>query len=202
MAQFMSVFQVNSAPDIGSVGISRFHVVQSDGTEMPAGPASVVGAALAVMYGALKAFFPTTMNYQVQPTYTVLDVPSGQVQASLGYTPVPALVTGTGVSGAAGGTGARGYWHTSTVLNRRIIRGATYFTPMTGAYSTTNGLSSAVQTAVTNAMVAYINALTAQALLPVVYHRPAKGATVGGVAGIIGGASCSAQPGSLRSRRM
>jgi hypothetical protein len=51
-------------------------------------------------------------------------------------------------------------------------------------------------------MSAYINALEGQSLLPVVYSRPKKGTTSGGVAAIVTGGSCSPQPGSLRSRRM
>jgi hypothetical protein len=199
----MSVFQVNSTADIGSVGMSRFHVQQADGTEMPNGPANVTAAAIMAIYTALKSFFPTAMTYSIQPTYTVLDVASGQVQGSFSYSTVPAPVVGTGVVGTAGGTGARGYWHTSTIVGRRVLRGATYFTPFTAAaYGTTNGIAASAQNTVSTAMLAYINALQAQTLLAVVYHRPAKGATSGGVAGVITGGSCGAQPGSLRSRRM
>jgi hypothetical protein len=202
-AGFMSVFQVNSTADIGGIGISRFHVQQADGTLMPNGPAQLFAGYLNTLYTALKAYFPAALAFQVQGAYSVLDVASGQVQGSFSYTPVPAAVVGSGSGNAAGGTGVRGYWHTGTVLNRRVVRGATYFTPcVAAAYSATDGIASGVATTFSAAMATFIASCQGQSLLPVVYHRPAKGATVGGIAAPITGATVGSQPGSLRSRRM
>jgi hypothetical protein len=204
-AGLVSTFQVNSTADIGSIGMSRFHL--QNGTDptspIPNGVANGVAAAIAALYTAIKAFFPTTMSYQVQSTQSIMDVASGLVQGSFSYPTVPGAVVGTGVGTYAGGNGARGYWHTATVINRRVCRGATYFTPFVqAAWSTTGGLTGANSLAITNAMSAYITAAVAAGAIPVVYHRPLKGATTGGIAAPITGASCGVQPGSLRSRRV
>jgi len=203
-AGLVSVFQVNSTADIGSIGMSRFHLQNAtDPTSpIPNGVANGVAAAIAALYTALKAFLPTAMAYSVQSTQNIQDVVSGLVQGSFSYPTVPPPVTGTGVGSYAGGTGARGYWHTATVINRRVARGATFFTPfVAAAWGTTGGISSSNQLVVSNAMSAYITAAVAAGGIPVVYHRPAKGTTTGGVAAVITGASCGPQPGSLRSRR-
>jgi hypothetical protein len=94
------------------------------------------------------------------------------------------------------------YWHTTTVHGRRLVRGAVYLTPFVqSAYGTTDGLAAATITKVQNAATALVTACVAANVIPVVYHRPAKGTFTGGVAAQITGASCTAQPGSLRSRR-
>jgi hypothetical protein len=166
------------------------------------GQAQAYAAAIATFYGAVKAYFPTTMTYQVQSTYTVLDVVTGQVQGSLGYTPVPALVTGTGTGNGPGGTGARVYWHTTTISGRRLVRGATYLTPFTtAAWGTTDGIAPTALGVIQAGASAFLAACVTANVLPVIYHRPAKGTFVGGLAAAITGASLTAQPGSLRSRR-
>jgi hypothetical protein len=154
------------------------------------------------MYSAIKQFYPIGYNIHVENSYTVLDVASANVVASLGFTPSPANVVGTGDTNYASGTGARGYWHTGTVKGRRIIRGATYFTPLcSNAFGATGSTAVALQTQLSAAMLTYVTTLTAATLVPMVYSRPKKGATVGGVAAPITGTSCGPQPGSLRSRR-
>lgn len=203
-AGLVSVFQVNSTADIGNIGMSRFHLQNAtDPTSpIPNGVATGVAAAIAALYSAIKTLFPSTMTYQVQSTQNIQDVVSGLVQGSFSYPTPPAGVVGTGSGNYAAGNGARGYWHTATVINRRVARGATFFTPFVSvAWSNVGGITSANSLIVSNAMSAYIAAAVAAGGVPVVYHRPAKGAVTGGVAAPITGASCSTTPGSLRSRR-
>jgi hypothetical protein len=200
----MAIFQVNSSADIGSIGMSRYYCQNgTDPTQgVTNGQANAFTAAVAAMYNTLKPFFPSSMGYQLQSTYSVLDVLTGQVQGSLGYSTIPAQVVGTGATGTAGGVGARLYWHTTTIHGRRLIRGAVYLTPFSSnAYASTDGLAGSTITAVQNAGTALINACVTANVIPVVYHRPPKGTFTGGVAAQITGASCTAQPGSLRSRR-
>lgn len=201
-AGFMAVLQVNLMSDSGGVGISRFHVQNSDNTALPNGPATVVANALAAMYGAVKLFYPTGYHVAIAPTYTIMDVDSAIVHGSLGLSPVPADVIGTGNASYPAGTGCRGYWHTATLKDRRVIRGATYFTPLSdNAYSVSGAVVAAAQTQFTAAMNAYLATLETNALTPVIYSRPAKGEETGGVAALITGASVGSQIGSLRSRR-
>jgi hypothetical protein len=200
----INVFQVNSSADIGSIGMSRFYCQNGTDPTMAvgSGQANAYAAAIAALYSAVKALFPTAMGYQVQSTYSIYDVVSGLVAGSAGYSTVPAQVVGTGSGAAAGGTGARLYWHTITVHNRRLIRGATFLTPfVAAAYSTTDGLSGTTITTIQTAAATFLTSCGTANVIPVVYHRPLKGEVTGGVAAQITGASCTAQPGSLRSRR-
>jgi hypothetical protein len=154
------------------------------------------------MYTAIHTLWPASMTWGVQSTYTNMDVVTALVLGSPGIPSVPGPIVGSGSGSGIGGTGARGYWHTSTNHGRRLIRGATYFTPFTGvAYASNNGLTATATGTVQSAMLAYLTAISAAGLVAVVYHRPAKGTFTGGVAAPITGASCNAQPGSLRSRR-
>jgi hypothetical protein len=202
VAGIVAVFEADMTADIGGVGMSRFHARHSTGGAINDADANTVGAAIAAMYTAVKAFYPSSVTVTVSPVYKLIDETSAGLVGELSMSAPPVPIAGGGVGQYAGGTGARIYWHTGTVKGRRFIRGATYCTPLnTNAYASGGGLAPSIVTAFVAAAGDYANAVTSGGLQPCIYSRPAKGETTGGVAGPITGWTVSAQPGSLRSRR-
>lgn len=201
MTQYLAIAQVDSSSDIGGVGINRYYL---DGGAV-AFSDTVLGAwAILIMdiYTAISAVVPGSVTYTFQPTVKIVEATSGGLITEVLPSAVPSPVVGEGTSGYAGGSGARVYWHTGTVHGRRFIRGATYLTPLaSAAYDSSGGIASSVVTTIQGAAEAYVAAAALVGGLPVIWHRPLKGATTGGVTGQIVAASVSQQPGSLRSRR-
>jgi hypothetical protein len=188
--------------DIGGRGISRFRFLPSaSGTAPSPADCNAVGAAVRALYAACS-FLPIAMSMQVQSSVEYFDVGSALVQGAVSMTTVPTLYTGTGSGSYPAGMGGRINWKTSTLSGRRMLRGATFLVPMVQAqYTATGGLSGTTQTALINAGNAYIAAVNASGCAPVVWHRPPKGTTAGGLVGAITAVQVSSIPSGLRSRR-
>lgn len=199
----VAVFQVNTTPDIGGIAMSRFHVMKAGGAQLGPSDANTAAAAIWALYQGAKQFYTTTLGFQFVVAYTEMDVASANIIGQGVVSTPPGALGGTGTGVCVAGTGIRLYWHTSTVKGRRLVRGATYLTPLVNAaYSSTNGINTTAISTVQAAGMSYVNACTTGGLVAVVYCRPAKGATTGGVAAPITAATVGATPGSLRSRRV
>jgi hypothetical protein len=124
------------------------------------------------------------------------------VQGPLVIGTLPGNVTGGGSGSYAGGNGIRINWKTSTLQGRRLIKGATYLAPLAAnAFTSTGGINTVISANATAAASAYIAAMHTAVLYPVIWHRPAKGTTTGGMWGGIVAGVASTTPCSLRSRR-
>jgi hypothetical protein len=198
----MGILKVLLNGDVGGQGVSKFYAVNAGSSSFSGGEANSFGSALHTLYDALKALFPVDMTYQVDSVVENVDIATAALVGLTNISSVPAAVVGTASQTYVAGTGIRGYWHTSTIKNRRLVRGATFFTPITSNDYTTAGLISTVSTSGTvTAMNAYTGNLGAAGLTQVIYSRPKpKGATNGSIADVIA-ATCSVTPSSLRSRR-
>jgi hypothetical protein len=194
--------QINVSGDIGGIGVSRLRFVRQDAASITGVDCNAAAAAAMAMVNSMKTYIPTFVTWALNPEVHLYDIASGLVAPPLSVTTVPGSVTGVGGSTAIAGIGARLNWHTSTMVGRRILRGAFFWVPLaSGMASSTGAVSGSVQTAVNGSSATYVNAMTTAMLYPVVWHRPAKGASTGGMMGIITSGSCSAVPAGLRSRR-
>lgn len=188
--------------DIGGVGVSRLRFVRQDSAAILGADCNAAAAATHGLFAAAGAYTPNVVSWACQPQVDIYDSASGIVAGPLVVTSLPSPVTGTGGANFAAGTGARLNWKTSTLSGRRLLKGALYLVPFaTTAMTTSGGISSAMQTAMNNAANAYLIAMEAALLYPVVWHRPAKGASSGGLTGGIYAGILSATPSSLRTRR-
>jgi hypothetical protein len=132
---------------------------------------------------------------------TLIEATTGALVAEQNIPTVPPITAGS-TAQYVGGTGIRLYWHTVTVKKRRLIRGATYVTPLTYAsFSTAGVLSPTVITNWITAATAYLTAVNGSGLLPVVLCRPSAKGLSDGTTGVISSVSASSKPCSLRSRR-
>ncbi len=193
---------VHVTGDIGGTGVSRFRFVRQDAALITGADANTAAAAAMAMLNSVKAQLPTFIVWSCQPQVNIYDSASGQVTGPLVVTALPANVVGTGGANGTAGVGCRVNWRTSTVVGRRLLRGAFFLVPCsTGIASTSGAIGASSQTAINAAAATYINTMTSAALYPVVWHRPAKGATSGGQTGIIVSGVCSSVPAGLRSRR-
>jgi hypothetical protein len=194
--------QVVIQGDIGGRGISRWRFLPSlAGTAPSIADVNAAGAAVRAFYAA-AAFLPTGVSAQVQAAVPFFDVGSALVQGSVSMTTVPNVVSGSLAGNYAAGMGARVNWKTATISGRRLIKGATFVIPMASAEYTSGGaLSSTAQTALINAANAYIAAMNTAGTTPVVWHRPPKGTTAGGLVGPINAVAVPSTPAGLRSRR-
>jgi hypothetical protein len=188
--------------DVGGTGVARFRFIRQDSGNIQGSDAHAAAVAAQNVLGAATQWTPLSVRWDCSPQCNVYDIASGLVQGPLSITSLPAAVVGAGSGTYASGTGARLNWRTSTIVGRRLIRGATFLAPLTGAAFTTGGsVAAATQTQINTGPANYLTAMAAAALEAVVWHRPLKGLTSGGVVGVTFSGLCSAVPSSLRSRR-
>jgi hypothetical protein len=145
---------------------------------------------------------PTNITLSGQNPVVIQDDASGVILRELTVPNPPGSVSGlsTGVYGA--GLGAAIDWRTSTVIGRRITRGRTFVVPLAqAAYSATGSIIAGVQTNIQTAAGLYLQDLTTGGLHAVVWHRPPKGASVGGALAVVTAYLVPSTPAGLRSRR-
>lgn len=191
------------AGDIGGTGISRFRFTRQDAASITGTDCNAAAAAAKGMLSTLAAWFPNAITWTCVPQVNVYDSSTGLVSGPLVVSSLPAVVGGSAGTTFGAGLGARVNWKTSTLHGRRLMKGATFLVPFgTAAFSSAGAVSSTAVNSVTTAATAYLTAMTAAALYPVVWHRPPKGTTAGGQTGIIYAGVCSSVPAGLRSRRV
>ena len=187
--------------DIGGQGISRFRFIRNDAGITTVADCNAAGAAVRqlILACGLK---PLDTTWTISPTVELYDAGSALVQGALTMSTVPAPVVGTDSQNYAAGIGIRINWKTSTIVGRRLLRGATFLVPMaSGVFSASGAVGTGTLSAATTAAGAYVGAMTAANLVPVVWHRPPTGTTSGGVVGPIQAWVVPPRPAGLRSRR-
>jgi hypothetical protein len=193
---------VQLSGDIGGVGVSKFHWQRKDATTPLQADCDSAGAALRALYNACIGVFPSAMSYQVLTEVPLFDVASALVSGILVMSSTPAVVTGGGGLDYAAGTGARINWKTTSIHNRRYLRGATFMVPLVaGAYTGQGAVAGATITTIQSAAATFLTALDTANLELIAWHRPAKGATTGGAAGLVFTGQVPSTPAGLRSRR-
>lgn len=154
-------------------------------------------------YTAMAGFTPQSITFAFPTFVEVKDVDSGAPTSNVVLTVTPANVVGGDGAVYAAGVGARVNWKTSTIKNRRFIRGATYYVPMGG--TSYNHLDGAIlptpQGDLATAAAAYLNAMTAAGLSAVIYSRPKLHTVTGGSVGAITSFGVPNTPCGVRSRR-
>ncbi len=188
--------------DVGGIGVSRFRFVRQDAGNITGSDANAAAAAARGLFNALTAQTPAAVTWVCGAQVNIYDSASGLVQGPLVVTSLPGTVTGSASGNYPAGMGIRVNWKTSTPVGRRLLRGATFIVPMaSAAFTSTGAVSPAIVSSVNGAAAAYLTAMTTATLYPVVWHRPRKGQTSGGVTGIVFSGVASAVPAGLRTRR-
>ena len=202
---FMAVVaevQVTLSGDIGGVGISRFRFATPSGAKPSPDQCSSAGTAVRQLYTSLSPYLAGDMTFHVEPLVPCYDEVSGLVQGDVAMTTSLPNVTGEASGSYPAGVGARINWKTGTISGRRLLKGSTFVVPMGSVSYAANGqVANAVQGAVLTAAQAYLSMMSAEPLLPVIWHRPPKHTTTGGLVGAITGAAVPITPAGLRSRR-
>lgn len=202
MALYVNVAMVHQSGDIGGAGMARYHAETASGLAMATADVQAWHTALHTLYNALQSHYPSDITFVIDPEVQVLEVDNaGLIGIVVNPTPV-SNVSGIGAGNYAAGTGTRVNWHTNTIKNRRFIRGATFFNPLVSTSFTTGGaIDSGWESTLGTALAAYLNAINAAGLVPVIYSRPTKAAPMTGATGAVTAGTINNAPSSLRSRR-
>jgi hypothetical protein len=188
--------------DIGGIGISRLRFTRQDAGSITGADVNAAMAASKGLFIAAGNNTPSVVSWVPQAQVNIYDVVTGLVQGPLVATSLPTSVVGSGGTAFGAGLGARMNWKTATLSGRRLLKGATFFVPMTsGSFSGSGAVASSVITSLNTAAATYLTAMTTATLYPVIWHRPPKGTHTGGVTGIVFAGTTSNVPAGLRSRR-
>lgn len=190
------------AGDVGGQGISRFRFIRNDAGIITVADCNAAGAAVQGLYNGMKVWLPASITVTVQPLVELFDPGSALIQGGLTMTSVPGGVTGQASGGYSAGVGCRINWKTNQISGRRMLKGSTYMVPLGGnAYISNGSLNAGPVNQATTSGNAYIAAMTAANLVPVIWHRPHKGFTTGGLTGVVNALQVPTTPAGLRSRR-
>jgi hypothetical protein len=199
----IAVLAANVSGDIGGTGISRIHVVKGTGDPPSATDCSTAAAAWRTMWFTLAGFIPTDTQWTWNSSATVIDSASAGLVGFVALSSVPLPVTGSNAGAYAAGNGARIDWRTATVNGRRQMRAANFLVPLgSTGFDATGRVSSGFATNASNAGQTFLASLSSAGMNLVSYHRPAKGATVGGTFGPVTSLLIPSTPATLRSRRV
>jgi hypothetical protein len=159
-------------------------------------------AAWRALWFSMHTYMPSSVEVSLGGNCEVKDSATGAPIAELGVGGSPAAVTGLSTAHYAAGTGIRVQWNTSTVRNRRLMRGATHFIPLTADAMTALGtVDNTAASTLNTACGTYLTAMNAAALVHGVWHRPAKGTFTGGVLAPCTAGVVDLVVSSLRTRR-
>lgn len=174
----------------GGTGVSTMYF----DAEVEAAPPT---AAIRTFWDSLKTLVPDAVTFQVQGAGDTIDAATGVLTAGWS-TSTPATVTGTGGSLHSAPTGGLIHWETGTVIAGRRLRGSTFIVPLVNLnYDGSGTLTSGCIGTLGSAAGVLIGATGADM---VVWHRPEKGGSDGGVA-VVTTASVPDKAMVLRSRR-
>lgn len=174
----------------GSPGVSTFYLTDS--------PTQLHIDAIRAFFNSIAGSLPTGLTVTVPASGDVIDDASGLIVDSWAVVTPPTVVTGTGTGNYAGNAGAVVHWLTSTVLNRRRIRGRTFLVPLVAtAYDTAGSLSTTMISTLSAAATTMTSALGTNFR---VWHRPANGGA--GASAVVTGFRVPDLAVSLRSRRI
>lgn len=170
----------------GGDGISRQHFNRLDHGTILSSDANAAAAAWHGLWQTVHTELPFGGVVAWPSNCEVLDDGTAAPIGTVTITSVPATVTGSSTSHWEAGTGVRINWKTTTVLNRRLIRGATFLIPLTiDAFNTFGEVDATIQANYQTAVSTYLAAMATASLAHVAWHRPKKGTFTGGVAGAV-----------------
>jgi len=151
---------------------------------------------LAAFFNAIKAFFPTSVSWNIPSSGDVVDEVSGLITGAwIGGT--AASVSGTTGTAYAAGTGAYVRWQTSGIVNGRRVKGRTFLCPLVGSSYQTDG--TIVDGNVATIQTAANNLVLAGKLR--IWHRPTSAGANNGSAFTVTAGTVPDRVTSLRSRR-
>jgi len=185
---------------VGGPGLSQLHFVPTTGVVLVVGDCNAAAAAVTAFYANLVAYYPSGWTAQVQPVVQIFEASTGALLREQAITPV-SVVSGSG-SGSWGptATGAVAVWHTSAVINGRLLKGRTFLNPLiASSYNSSGRLSGTVQTGIQSS-----GAVLAALSTPImaVWHRPfPNAAAANGAVGHMSGCTVPDAESMLRSRR-
>jgi len=114
---------------------------------------TAITTAIADMFDALVAWFPTSVNWTIPGTGDVIDDETGDWVSSWS-TGAGGVIHGTDSGLFAQGVGFRTVWETNGRTANRRVRGSTFFCPSAGVVFDTDGtLKASARTAITDAML-------------------------------------------------
>jgi hypothetical protein len=195
--------QVDQAGDIGGNGLSLFHWKTFGDAPVTQADVQSFHTALHAMYTALASRLPANMTWSILPEVKVFDSSSGALTSLTSEGVAQPTITGSSSdTGYPAGVGGRLNWYTNSIVNNRVLRGATFIIPLAPSDWTPSGsIGGPTQSALIGAGSGLISA-SAQGGVPFcVWHRPKKGQTSGGVLGQVYTVTVGTTPASLRSRR-
>lgn len=194
--------EIQISGDVGGVGICRLSWLNTGGTVPTATECGSAGGAAVEMITEVVASIPADIAWTVQQTFKCFDVATAAITAEVAATAPFTAIPGDEPSHYAAGIGVRGYWHTSTIKNRRFVRGALFWVPIgSGGFNTNGSVAAATAALYAGAMSDYLAGMAGVGLFPVVWARPTKIAPASGTVAEITSASVGPTPAGLRTRR-
>lgn len=184
----------------GAPGYTKFSFADlTDATSRNA-----AGAKVKQLFVDLAAYRANTWSVLVQPSVDEYDMATGALIGSQLMTVIPTASLGTGGSVAfAGGSGFCITWNTGLILDRRRLRGRTFFIPAESCFETDGTLAAAAITTISTAANTFL-AFTAPR--PNIWSRQYNTAKppvqVGGALAPIDTYTLRDTASQLRSRRM
>jgi hypothetical protein len=201
MVQFGTI-EMDLSGDVGGAGINRMHWQRTDAAAINVADCNSAAAAWHGVWQGVHANMPFGYTVTTNPAVEIREVDTGAPDDVQQLTAIPAVVTGSDTGHYAAGVGVRVNWKSSSVRNRRFMRGATLLVPLVSDTFTTGGVVDATFiSGLVTTLNTFLAAMASNTLEMIVWHRPAKGQTTGGAAGLVTGFSISTVPASLRSRR-
>lgn len=182
-----------SVPNAGAC-VTTFH---SDATL--AGQAQSFADRVRTFMAAFSGFIPDECAITFDTEVTWLDTATGQLEEVTAVT-APDIVTGSASGTWAAGSGCRVVWSTSSIVNGRRVRGATFMVPMASiGYASSGRIAATLKTAAEDAAVALLSGAGGDGWDLQVYSRPAPGRP--GSAHSVDAGSCSEMVATLRGRK-
>ena len=187
--------------EVGGTSVSHIHVAKSDNSAFLQADVNAIIGAINGMLVSIQGSWPLNAVITTLAEVTIIESTSAVLQRYMTGTG-PGEIVGNGAAAYAGGCGARVNLRTTVVATKRLMRGAVFFIPLHGgAYTTAGALAPNTATLAVSAVNDLRNTLAVAAMNLVVYHRPAKGTTVGGKFAVVAAVDCGTTVASLRSRR-
>jgi hypothetical protein len=150
-------------------------------------------------FDAVKGFFYSSVNIQVQAVVETIDDTDGTLQDAITVGTPPAVVVGTSGSQYAGPAGACITWRTAGIVSGRHVRGRTFLVPMAvNQYDSDGTLTSGALSILIAAASAY---RTATGPTKVIWHRPTGPGLSDGSSFVITANSVTDKVAYLSSRR-
>ncbi len=185
---------------VGAPGYSKFTFADL----IDATTRNAAGARVRALFDGVKAGLQSTWSVTVQPTIDEFDMATGALIGSSVMTTPPTAVVGTGANvNYAGGSGYCLTWNTSLIVNRRRVRGRTFFVPAVNIFDTDGTIQAASLTLIRTAADAFVLPTGTR---PYVWHRQFNAGNppvqVSGALSAIDSYTLKDQASQLRTRRL